>query len=141
MKNVLTISLATMGGFLTQSIGVPMLILLAFFLIDYVVGIGDAIHKKETFSVEIAAWGILRKLGSAVVVIIGILVDLLIIELGTTAHVEIPFTAVFATAATLYLCGTELFSILRHLDSIGVRFPKLFQKLVTFLTEDADHED
>ena len=120
-------------GFVANSISVPMVILLVLMILDYVLGITAAIKEEQKFDKSIALWGIVKKIGYAVVILFAILVDLLISQGIDILNWELPYKPIFAIMATIYFCGLEFFSGCRHLITIGVPVPQFLIKFSGFL--------
>lgn len=122
-------------GFIANSITIPMIVLLILIIMDYILGIGAAIKKEKKFDPFKAIWGAVKKVGYAVVILFGILVDLLLAQGLDAIGLTLPVKAVFSAAATIYLCGVELFSGCKHLITLGVPVPKFLVKYSKFLKE------
>lgn len=122
-------------SFITGSISVPMIVLLILIILDYILGIAAAVKDEKKFDWSKAIWGAIKKVGYAVVIILSILVDLLLIEGINELGLDIPYRAIFAVAATVYLCGIEFFSGCRHLIALGVPVPKFLVRFAEFLTK------
>lgn len=122
-------------SFITSSISVPMVILLILIISDYVLGILAAVKEEKKFDVSKAVWGAVKKVGYAIVILFGILVDMLLLQGINEIGWDISYKAIFAIAATVYLCGIEFFSGCRHLITLGVPVPKFLIKFSQFLTE------
>jgi len=122
-------------SFITGSISIPMVVLLILIIIDYVLGIAAAVKEEKKFDWQKAIWGAIKKVCYAVVILFAILVDLLLIQGINEIGLDIPYRAIFAVAATVYLCGIEFFSGCRHLVTLGVPVPKFLPKFGEFLTK------
>lgn len=122
-------------SFITNSISIPMVVLLILILLDYILGIAASIKEDQKFELSKAIWGLIKKIGYAVLILLAILVDLLLIQGINEIGLEVPFKAIFAVAATVYCCGVELFSGCRHLITLGVPVPAFLIKVAEFLKE------
>lgn len=122
-------------GFIANSLNVPMIILLVLMILDYILGITASIKEQRKFDRSIALWGIVKKIGYAVIILFAILIDLLISQGIDTLNWDMPYKAIFAIVTTVYLCGLEFFSGCRHLITLGVPVPKFLIKFAEFLTE------
>ena len=122
-------------SFITGSITIPMVVLLILIILDYILGIAAAIREEKKFDWKKAIWGLVKKIGYAVVILFAILVDLLLIQGIVEMGLDIPFRAIFSVAATVYLCGIEFFSGCRHLLTLGVPVPGFLVKFAEFLRD------
>jgi len=125
-------------GFIANSISIPMIILLILMLLDYVLGITAAIKEEQKFNRSIALWGIVKKIGYAVVILFAILIDLLISQGIDTLNWDLPYKPVFTIVTTIYFCGLEFFSGCGHLITLGVPVPKFLVKFSNFLKKKAE---
>lgn len=122
-------------SFIVGSISIPMIVLLILIILDYILGILAAVKEEKKFDVSKAVWGAVKKVGYAIVILFGILVDMLLLQGINEIGWDISYKAIFAIAATVYLCGIEFFSGCRHLITLGVPVPKFLIKFSQFLTE------
>ena len=122
-------------SFIVGSISIPMIVLLILIILDYILGILAAVKEEKKFDASKAIWGAAKKVGYAIVILFGILVDMLLLQGINEIGLNIPWPAVFSIAATVYLCGIEFFSGCRHLITLGVPVPKFLIKFSQFLTE------
>ena len=122
-------------SFIVGSISIPMVVLLILIILDYILGIAAAVKVEEKFEWSKAFWGAVKKVCYAIVILFAILVDLLIIQGINEIGLNIPYRAIFAVAATVYLCGIEFFSGCRHLIALGVPVPKFLVRFAEFLTK------
>lgn len=121
-------------GFIANSISIPMIVLLVLMILDYILGITAAIKSERKFDKSIALWGIVKKIGYAVVILFAILIDLLLSQGITELNWDVPYKPIFAIVTTIYLCGLEFFSGCKHLITLGVPVPKFLIKFSNFLT-------
>jgi len=125
-------------GFIANSISVPMVILLALMILDYILGITASIKEQRKFDRSIALWGIVKKIGYAIVILFAILIDLLISQGIDALNWDLPYKAIFAIVTTVYLCGLEFFSGCRHLITLGVPVPAFLVKFSEFLKDKSE---
>lgn len=125
-------------SFIANSISIPMIILLILMLLDYILGITAAIKLEAKFDKKKALWGIVKKIGYAIVIILALLADLLIMQGIESMGWDLPYKAIFAIAATIYFCGLEFFSGCGHLLTLGVPVPQFLIKFGQFLKEKAE---
>lgn len=125
-------------GFIANSISVPMVILLVLMILDYILGITASIKEQRKFDRSIALWGIVKKIGYAIVILFAILIDLLISQGIDALNWDLPYKAIFAIVTTVYLCGLEFFSGCRHLITLGVPVPAFLVKFSEFLKDKSE---
>ena len=92
-------------SFIIGSISIPMIVLLILIILDYILGILAAVKEEKKFDASKAIWGAVKKVGYAIVILFGILVDMLLLQGINEIGLNIPWPAVFSIAATVYLCG------------------------------------
>ncbi len=122
-------------SFITESISIPMVVLLILIILDYILGIAAAIKEESNFNWSKAIWGAVKKVCYAVVILFAILVDLLLIQGVNEIGLDVPYKAIFSVAATVYLCGIEFFSGCRHLITLGVPVPNFLVNFAEFLRD------
>jgi len=125
-------------GFIANSISVPMIILMILMVLDYALGITASIKEERKFDKSIALWGIVKKIGYAVVILFAILIDLLISQGITTLQWDLSYKPVFAIVTTIYFCGLEFFSGCGHLITLNVPVPNFLIKFSNFLKEKSE---
>lgn len=130
--------LSIVVGFIANSISIPMIILLILMLSDYILGITAAVKSEKKFEKSIALWGIVKKIGYAIVILFAILIDLLISQGMVALQWDLPYKPVFAIVTTIYFCGLEFFSGCGHLITLGVPVPKFLVKFSNFLKEKSE---
>ena len=119
---------ATTLQFLFGGWSLPLQILVAFIVIDYLTGLGAAFVGKRLDS-EVGSKGIVKKVGFMVLVAVAHLLDI-----GT--GMEAP---ILQTATTWFLIANEGISITENLGEIGVPIPKgLLEALDRLKKGDAD---
>lgn len=107
---------ATMLQFLFGGWSLPLQILVAFVVLDYICGVWAAFTRKELDS-SIGAKGIAKKVGFFVLVAVAHLLDQM-------AGMGAP---VLKTATIWFLLANEGLSILENLGEIGVPIPETLQ--------------
>lgn len=125
-------------GFIANSISIPMIILLVLMILDYILGITASVKEERKFDKSIALWGIVKKIGYAVVILFAILIDLLISQGMAGLEWDLPYKPLFTIVTTIYFCGLEFFSGCGHLITIGVPVPKFLIKFSNFLKDKAE---
>lgn len=116
---------ATLLQFLFGGWSLPLQILVAFIVIDYVSGVVAAFVGQRLDS-RVGVRGIARKVGFLVLVAVAHLLDV-----GT--GMEAP---ILQTATTWFLIANEGISITENLGEIGVPIPKSLQEALRRLRDD-----
>ena len=119
---------------------VPLAVLLAIMVCDYITGLIKA-YKTSQLSSRVGIFGIVKKLSYGVAVVVAMGIDY-IISLGiSSVNVTVPNNMTVALIVTIWLILNEMISILENLTIIGVPLPKFLKKLVTKLKISAETED
>ncbi|MBE6730488.1 MAG: phage holin family protein [Ruminococcaceae bacterium] len=131
--NIVKITLGTLAASVTayfEKMLIPIAVLFAVMLLDYISGILSAYVKKELSS-RIGIIGIIKKLCYLFIVASAIIFDFIIyyacLSLNLGIHYEPYF---FCTLVSVWLIINELISILENLIKIGVPIPKFMEKAI-----------
>lgn len=123
---------AGMFSYVTGSITELVIALVVLMLLDYVTGM-FAGYIQQKWSSTVGVKGVIKKVGFIFLVLIAILTDYVIVQLGSKIGLSIEFAGVFTFAVTCWLISTELLSIIENLGSMGVPIPQFlriaFEKL------------
>lgn len=123
------IGLATgVFGYLAGCLNEIVIILALLVVMDYILGIAAVFMQSKQFDGNLALKGAFKKALYAFVIVLGYLGDYLIRYMAEGFGVVIPVKAILGIAVTLYLIGTEGFSICRNLILVGVPVPEWFGK-------------
>lgn len=125
MKRVKEISV-TVGALLASWLGilyVPMLILIACNIIDYITGLCAAKYRSEAISSYKSFRGIAKKICMWLLVAIGAMLDWLLSYAVGTAGISIGLNFVVASVAAVWLIANEIISILENIRDIGTPLP------------------
>ena len=111
-----------------QAIALPVMMLVAVMLGDYVSGMTKAWMKSEISS-RVGLMGIIKKLCYLMLVAVAVVVDWVIF--GTMRAIGLEFDlSIFGLTVTVWLIINEIISILENLSGIGVPLPEFFRKAV-----------
>ena len=135
-----SIKVAIVGAFsaLTAWLGVlaiPVYLLVACNIIDYLTGIMAALSRGEKISSEIGFRGIAKKVGQWLLVVIGYIVDVMIEYAGHAISEEFTIPIIVSVCVASWLVFNEVISILENLNEIGVPIPKFLVKIVNFFSK------
>lgn len=142
MKRVKEISV-TVGALLASWLGilyVPMLILIACNIIDYITGLCAAKYRSEAISSYKSFRGIAKKICMWLLVAIGAMLDWLLSYAVGTAGISIGLNFVVASVAAVWLIANEIISILENIRDIGTPLPPFFMKIAESVKKSAENK-
>ena len=108
---------------------VPVIVLCAVMVLDYVTGMVAAWKKKNLDSKK-GVFGIVKTICYLALVCVGMGVDWLIYSGLKQVGVEWSYTIFFGVLVTVWLIINELISILENLKKIGVPLPNFLTALI-----------
>ena len=127
IKLVLAAAAAALMTYLAQLI-IPIAILCAVMLLDYITGVHAAYVKGELSS-RVGILGILKKLSYLAMVAVACVIDYIISVAGAQVGVVVGIKFV-ALLVVFWLICNELISILENVDEIGGPVPPFVVKLL-----------
>lgn len=142
MKRVKQISV-TVGALLASWLGilyVPMLILIACNIIDYITGLCAAKYRSEAISSYKSFRGIAKKICMWLLVAIGTMLDWLLSYAVGTAGISIGLNFVVASVAAVWLIANEIISILENIRDIGTPLPPFLMKIAENVKKSAENK-
>lgn len=116
---------------------IPILVLIAVMLIDYITGLTSAYRNGELKS-KTGLIGILKKVSYLVLVAVGGVVDYLICSGLATAGFDFGVTYCCGLIVCVWLIINELISILENLSELGTPIPPFLVKIVHRLKDSVD---
>jgi len=122
-----------LGGCINEIV----IILALLVIMDYILGIAAVFMQGKQFDGNLALKGAFKKALYAFVIVLGYLGDYLILYMAEGFGIIIPVKAILGIAVTLYLIGTEGFSICRNLILVGVPVPEWFGKFFGLVKDQA----
>lgn len=122
LQAVITAALAVLTYYFSI-LAVPIIVLMAVMVIDYITGMVSAWHNAELSSKK-GVFGIIKKLCYLALVCVGMGVDWLIYSGMTQIGITMSYTVFFGILVAIWLIINELISILENLNRIGVPLPK-----------------
>lgn len=114
-----------------------LVILFMLLIMDYLTGIVSGLLKGPGFNWDKAWRGALKKLMYGPVVILGFVVDYVLKFLTSGVGITLGFTGIFSIAVCIYLIGTEGFSIIQNLLTVGVPAPDFILKAFGLMRDQA----
>lgn len=118
---------------------IPILVLIAVMLIDYITGLTSAYRNGELKS-KTGLIGILKKVSYLVLVAVGGVVDYLICSGLATAGFDFGVTYCCGLIVCVWLIINELISILENLSELGTPIPKFLVNIVHRLKDSVDDD-
>ena len=112
------------------TLAIPVYILVACNVIDYVTGITAACVKKEQVSSYKGILGIAKKVFMYLLVLVGVFVDLMLQYMFKNLNIPISLPFVVGCIVACWLVLNEMLSILENLNEIGVPMPPFLMPLV-----------
>jgi toxin secretion/phage lysis holin len=104
-------------------LAIPVYILVALNIGDYITGMIAAPKRGEARKSEIAFEGIVKKVCKWVIVAIGAAMDWLLGYAAGAVGISLPVHSVVASLTAIWLIADEIVSILENMADIGVALP------------------
>ena len=127
-QSIITLIVAGVSAYF-QIIAIPLIVLTAVMLIDYITGIVAAYTKAELSSRK-GIVGIIKKLGYFALVCVGVSVDYILYSALHQLGIGNDITMLFGLIVTVWLIINELISILENLARIDVPIPNFLTKII-----------
>jgi toxin secretion/phage lysis holin len=129
------IKIAIIGFFAVVSswlgtLAIPVYILVACNVIDYVTGITSACVRKEEVSSYKGIMGIAKKVFMYLLIVIGVFVDFMLQYMFNNLNIPISLPFIVGCIVACWLVLNEMLSILENLNEIGVPMPPFLMPLV-----------
>lgn len=113
---------------------IPLCVLMAVMLIDYVTGMAGAAYTKKLNS-RTGVLGILKKVCYLALVAVGMVADYLITAALVQIGIAIQINYCFGMIVTIWLIINELISILENLGELGVPLPQFLVDMLKSLKD------
>lgn len=127
-------AIASLLGTLT----VPVLLMVACNVIDYVTGLAAAPKRGKRINSAIGLSGIVKKICMWLLVVVGVIIDQLLLYTGETIGITLPFNFLIACVVCIWIVCNELLSILENISDIGVPMPAFLKKIVMYIKRQAE---
>lgn len=118
---------------------IPILVLIAVMLIDYITGLASAYKHSEVKS-KIGLIGILKKVSYLALVVVAGVADYLICTGLIAANIDVSVTYCCGLIVTIWLIINELISILENLSELGTPIPKFLVNVVRRLKNTVENK-
>lgn len=122
-----------------QIIAIPLIVLTAVMLVDYITGMVSAYTKSELSSRK-GLRGIFKKIGYFCLVAVGITTDYIICSALSSIGITSEVTMVFGLIVTIWLIINELISILENLTKLEVPIPDFLVKVISRLKNSVENK-
>ena len=111
---------------------IPLAVLVAVMLIDYVTGMAGASCTGQLNS-RVGVMGIVKKAGYLALVAVGTVVDYLIASALVSIGIDLQINYCFGMIITIWLIINELISILENLGEMNIPLPHFLVNMVKTL--------
>lgn len=118
---------------------IPLIVLLAVMIIDYITGMAEA-YTNKTINSRIGIVGIVKKVLYFALVAVGIVADYLITSALVQIHINFEMNYCIGMIVTIWLIINELISIIENLGEMGIPLPGFLIKIVKRLKNTIDKE-
>lgn len=112
------------------TLAIPVYILVACNVIDYVTGITSACVRKEEVSSYKGILGIAKKVFMYLLIVVGVFIDLMLQYMFKNLNIPISLPFIVGCIVACWLVLNEMLSILENLNEIGVPMPPFLMPLV-----------
>lgn len=119
---------------------IPVLLMVACNLIDYITGLIAAPYREDGISSYKSMKGIAKKICMWLLVIVGSIVDNLLAYASHTVGVNLPFSFLIAAVVAVWIICNELISILENIQDTGVNLPPFLMPLVKNIQKQAEEK-
>lgn len=112
------------------TLAIPVYILVACNIIDYITGITAACVQKEQVSSYKSFVGIAKKVFMYLLIVVGVFVDIMLQYMFNNLNIPISLPFIVGCIVACWLVLNEMLSILENLNDIGVPMPPFLMPLV-----------
>lgn len=127
---------ASIMGVLNSIFGVlaiPIVLLVACNIIDYVTGILASAFRGQEISSYKGMKGITKKIGMWLLIVVGAIMDEFILYSVAQLGLVSPFSFMVATIVAVWIICNELISILENLKDMEVPLPEFLVRLTKYI--------
>lgn len=140
--NKVKVAITALMAVITSWLGVlaiPVYILVAFNVIDYITGLFAARKRTDQIiSSYKSIRGIIKKVCMWLLVIVGALLDVLIKYAVQSAGIKVNIDFLVAIIVAIWLVINEVISILENMIDIGVHMPPFLMPLVKYIKQQVE---
>ena len=130
-------------AFLSALLGVlavPVILLVACNLIDYMTGLMASKYRAEDINSYKSIRGIFKKVSMWLLVVVGAIIDEMLLYASTTIGWKSPVTFLIACIVAMWLICNEIISILENIQDMGVKIPAFLQPLVRHIRSQVEEQ-
>lgn len=130
-------------AFLSALLGVlavPVILLVACNLIDYMTGLMASKYRAEDINSYKSIRGIFKKVSMWLLVVVGAIIDEMLLYASTTIGWKSPVTFLIACIVAMWLICNEIISILENIQDMGVKIPAFLQPLVRHIRSQVEQQ-
>ena len=141
--NEFKIGVTAVIAFIASILGVlyvPVLLMVACNIIDYVTGLMAVSSRDEKLSSYRSINGITKKVCMWLLVVVGAIVDELIKYAAQSVGIELPISFLVACVVAIWIICSELLSILENMDDIGVNLPPFLKPIIEMIRKQAEEK-
>lgn len=106
-----------------EALALPVMLLIASMIIDYVTGLMAASHRGQTVTSYRSINGIAKKVCLLLLVAVGLILDCLVFYVRESFGLPFTWSFVIAAVIAVWLTVNEIISILENVQDIGVNIP------------------
>ncbi len=142
-NNHLKIIIISIGSALSGILGalyIPILLLVASNVIDYITALIAVKMQGKKWDSEIGIKGICKKVLMWLLVVVGAIFDELLIYVVKVIGKELPFSFLVAAVVAIWLICNELISILENIKSCGVKLPPFLEPMIKTTQEQLEEK-
>lgn len=134
IKAVFTAIFAFISALLGD-LAVPVLLMVACSVIDYITGLGASPYRKKdgengSISSYKSIRGIIKKVCMWLLVVVGAIIDQLLIYTTDKIGITMPFEFLVACIVAVWIICNELISILENIKDMGVKIPAFLTPII-----------
>lgn len=119
---------------------VPVLLMVACNVIDYITGLMAVGSREEKLSSYKGIRGITKKVCMWLLVVVGAIVDGLVKHACTVAGINIPLDFLVACIVCIWIICNELLSILENISDIGVPLPPFLMPIIEMIKKQTEEK-
>ena len=130
-------------AFLSALLGVlavPVILLVACNLIDYMTGLMASKYRAEDINSYKSIRGIFKKVSMWLLVVVGAIIDEMLLYASTTIGWKSPVAFLIACIVAMWLICNEIISILENIQDMGVKIPAFLQPLVKHIRSQVEEQ-
>lgn len=128
-------------AFISSALGamaIPVYIMIAMSLTDYVTGLIAAPRRGQIIDSKIALYGVIKKVAIWLLVYVGWIIDILLDYMIKQFGVGIQINFLVAAIVAVWLSINEIISVLENINDIGAPVPKFMADIMKYLKTEVE---